>query len=122
LRYKPSEDEVLTVAEAADLLKLSRYTVRELARSGELPGRKVGRGWRFVRGAIMDLVRTVPIGELPPAGYDSEPLSPQEVLELDRAREASESGRDPGVTLEQYQQELESKRTGKPKSSRAGRA
>jgi excisionase family DNA binding protein len=117
LRYKPNEEEVLTVGEAADLLKLSPYTVRELARRGELPGRKVGRGWRFIRGAIMDLVRTVPIGEQPPAGYDSEPLTSQEILELDRAREAFESGQDPGVTLEQYRQELESRRTGKPKSS-----
>ncbi|MDP2873397.1 MAG: helix-turn-helix domain-containing protein [Bacillota bacterium] len=121
MRYKTTDEEVLTVAETADLLKLSEYTVRELARKGELPGRKVGRAWRFVRGAVMDLVRMVPPGERPPAGYDNEPLTPEEIVELDRARVAYESGEDQGVTLGEYMGELETKRTRKPQSSRVGR-
>ncbi|HUU54493.1 MAG TPA: helix-turn-helix domain-containing protein [Armatimonadota bacterium] len=38
---------LLTVAEAAKLLKTSEYQVRELARSGELRGAKWGGAWRF---------------------------------------------------------------------------
>lgn len=121
MRYKTPDQEVLTVAETADLLKLSEYTVRELARKGELPGRKIGRAWRFVRGAVVDLVRVVPPGQQPPAGYDNEPLSPEETMELDRARAAYESGEDPGITLEEYMSGLEAKKTKRSKSSRTGR-
>jgi excisionase family DNA binding protein len=43
------EPEVLTSTEAAEFLRLSPYGVRDLARRGILPGRKVGRDWRFLR-------------------------------------------------------------------------
>jgi excisionase family DNA binding protein len=45
--------EILTVEEAARLLRLSPYTVRKLARQGRLPGRKVGRGWRFRKDLLL---------------------------------------------------------------------
>ena len=45
--------EVLTVKEAAALLRVCEETVRRKAYRGELPGRKVG-DWRFVR---TDLLR-----------------------------------------------------------------
>ena len=35
------------------MLGLSPYTVREKARDGEIPGRKVGREWRFSREALL---------------------------------------------------------------------
>lgn len=38
---------LLNVAEAADHLGISQGEVRALARAGELPGRRVGRLWRF---------------------------------------------------------------------------
>jgi excisionase family DNA binding protein len=41
--------EVLTAAEAAELLQISTKTLLRLAREGELPGLKVGRCWRFGR-------------------------------------------------------------------------
>jgi len=44
---------VLTVEEAAELLRLSAYTVRELARTGKIPARKVGKEWRFSREGLM---------------------------------------------------------------------
>ena len=46
----------LTIDEVATMLKLSRDTVYRLASSGELPGRKVGRAWRFVAEEIEDYV------------------------------------------------------------------
>jgi excisionase family DNA binding protein len=41
--------EVLTMEEAADLLRVSSKTVLALARDGVLRGTKVGRAWRFLR-------------------------------------------------------------------------
>ena len=40
-------NHLLTVTEAARLLKTSEYQVKALARSGELPGAKWGGAWRF---------------------------------------------------------------------------
>lgn len=52
-----SEDhEVLTADEAASLLRVSTKTVLGLARSGSLPGEKVGRAWRFLRSDVLALV------------------------------------------------------------------
>jgi excisionase family DNA binding protein len=43
---------VMTLAEAARFLKLPVKTVERLASEGELPGRKIGKEWRFLRTAI----------------------------------------------------------------------
>lgn len=43
---------VLTVKEAAVLLKTSRQQVRKMIQSGELAAVKVGREWRIVKDAI----------------------------------------------------------------------
>lgn len=45
--------EVLNVEQAAEFLGFSAYTVREKARAGEIPGRKVGREWRFFRQELL---------------------------------------------------------------------
>ena len=42
-------DEVLTLKEASELLKLSKSTLYSLARKGKVPARRVGRSWRFVK-------------------------------------------------------------------------
>jgi excisionase family DNA binding protein len=44
--------DVLTVSEVAELLRLPRSTVYDLARRGLLPGHRVGRCWRFIRPEI----------------------------------------------------------------------
>src|SRR5215216_6380871 len=49
--------EVLNVDQAAEFLGFSAYTVREKARSGEIPGRKVGREWRFSREQLLEWLR-----------------------------------------------------------------
>jgi excisionase family DNA binding protein len=45
--------DVLTTAEAADLLRTDEETVERLAKKGELPGRKLGDDWRFTRTALL---------------------------------------------------------------------
>lgn len=47
---------VLDAQGAADLLQVSTKTILKLARSGELPGKKIGREWRFVRTVLIDYV------------------------------------------------------------------
>lgn len=52
---RPAEPPaVLTTAEAAELLRVAERDVVGLAESGELPGRRVGDGWRFSRGALLE--------------------------------------------------------------------
>jgi excisionase family DNA binding protein len=46
--------EVLTAEQLAELLQVDAKTVRSLAARGDLPGRKLGREWRFSRRAVLD--------------------------------------------------------------------
>ena len=52
--WRDDRAEVLTLGEAAELLRVDQATVSELAERGELPGRKLGRSWRFSRRAVLD--------------------------------------------------------------------
>jgi excisionase family DNA binding protein len=45
--------EVLTVEQAAALLQTEPDAVRALADAGELPGRRIGDEWRFLRRAVL---------------------------------------------------------------------
>ena len=45
--------EVLSVAEAADLLRVDQDVVESMAADGELPGRRLGDDWRFSRYALL---------------------------------------------------------------------
>jgi len=47
-----SQDNVLTIDELAAYLKISKSTLYKLAQSGEVPGQKVGKHWRFRRDII----------------------------------------------------------------------
>ncbi|HSZ06478.1 MAG TPA: helix-turn-helix domain-containing protein [Solirubrobacteraceae bacterium] len=46
-------EEVLTLQEAAALLRLPAGTVRASAAAGKLPGRAFGEEWRFARTALL---------------------------------------------------------------------
>ena len=48
---------VLTTEEAAEFLKLTPFTVRDYARRGILPSRKVGKGWRFYKPDLLAWLR-----------------------------------------------------------------
>ncbi len=55
-----TRDDVLTVSDVAALLDLKPYTVKEYARRGILPGRKLGRTWRFLRPELEEGIRHLP--------------------------------------------------------------
>ena len=49
--------EILTTDEAAEFLSLTPYTVREYAKKGLVPARKVGKSWRFVKADLLAWLR-----------------------------------------------------------------
>lgn len=53
--FLPDEPpEVMTAAQTAELLQIEEKQVLVLAADGELPGRKLGKEWRFSRAAVLD--------------------------------------------------------------------
>lgn len=52
-RDNAMSDEIMTLKEAADYLKLAEKTAYRLAAEGKLPGFKVGGSWRFKREDIL---------------------------------------------------------------------
>lgn len=44
-----TEDRLLSAEDAADMLGISAYTVRQRARDGTIPAMRLGRLWRFRR-------------------------------------------------------------------------
>lgn len=51
------EPEVLEGAEAAALLRLAEDDLIKAAQAGELPGRQIGKQWRFSRSALLSWLR-----------------------------------------------------------------
>ncbi len=51
--FRAGGPDVLTIAEAAELLKVEEGVVAKLAAAGELPGRELGGEWRFARRALL---------------------------------------------------------------------
>ena len=45
--------EVLTTEQAAELLQTDADAIRALADAGDLPGRRIGDEWRFLRSAVL---------------------------------------------------------------------
>ena len=56
----PIGDHLLTIAEAAEILRLHPRTLREYLRRGELRGRIVGGRWRFRRADLEAFVENAP--------------------------------------------------------------
>ena len=50
---EPSDSPVMTVADVARFLQIEENTVRALARRGELPAKKLGKHWRFLRDEVL---------------------------------------------------------------------
>ncbi len=65
---------VLTTEEAAAFLKLTPFTVRDYARRGILPSRKVGKAWRFYKPDLLAWLRD----------YEDSTLSGESRAELHR--------------------------------------
>lgn len=53
-RCEEKMEEILNVDEACKFLKLSKVTLYKHVRSGEIPGVKVGKVWRFHRTKLED--------------------------------------------------------------------
>lgn len=51
--FRPTQGEVLTAQEVAELLQVDAQAVLELAAAGELHGRQIGEEWRFSRVAVL---------------------------------------------------------------------
>lgn len=49
-------DEILTLKEVAEYLKLAEKTAYRLAAEGKLPGFKVGGSWRFKRDDVQSWI------------------------------------------------------------------
>ena len=53
-RLGVSTDDVLTPAQAAELMGLHVNTINRMADAGEIPGRKYGERWRFRKSALLN--------------------------------------------------------------------
>jgi excisionase family DNA binding protein len=47
------DDDILTTGQVAKLPQIHRVTVAKLAQRDEIPGRRVGRSWRFSKSEII---------------------------------------------------------------------
>jgi excisionase family DNA binding protein len=91
-----SKTEVLTLAEAARFLRVTPGKLRALAEQGELPGRKIKQGWRFLKAALEDWLR----GETDPttamlqqAGlFKDDDMLPEILKDIYRARGRPKDG------------------------------
>jgi len=68
-------DEILTIPEVAELLKVAAKTVYALAQKRELPGFKVGGQWRFSRPAINEWIDARSRPNEPASSQHEEPRS-----------------------------------------------
>ncbi|MCC6446317.1 MAG: helix-turn-helix domain-containing protein [Armatimonadetes bacterium] len=55
---------VLTLNEAADMLRVNEGTLREHLKRGAVPGRKIGRQWRISEDALNDWLEGVSAGAI----------------------------------------------------------
>src|SRR5437660_941372 len=53
-------EDILTLAEAASLLRVEEAPLAELAAQGAVPAQKIGTEWRFLREALVDWLRFGP--------------------------------------------------------------
>ncbi len=60
INYEHPEKEILSAEEVAGLLRIPERTVEAMARRGHLPGKKVGKVWRFARKRVMDWIEENP--------------------------------------------------------------
>ena len=53
-----SNDELMTLEEAAKFLKVSPRTLWEMARRGDIPSHRIGAQWRFTREDLLTGTKT----------------------------------------------------------------
>jgi excisionase family DNA binding protein len=57
------ENELLTVAEVADYLRVSRVTIWRWCQQGIIPASQIGRNWRIRRDDLLQLLESFPPSE-----------------------------------------------------------
>lgn len=55
--FTPMSNDILTIREVAEYLKINEKTAYRLAAEGKLPGFKVGGAWRFRKDEIEKLTK-----------------------------------------------------------------
>lgn len=84
--------EILNLAETAAYLRFTEAEVLRLVQDQALPGRQVGREWRFLKSAIQDWLRTPPKAGSREAvlsslgAWKDDPLVEEELKEIYRKR------------------------------------
>lgn len=68
----PSEDEILTIKEVADYLKVTERTIYRLAAAKQIPAFKVGGSWRFARADIDNWIRQQSASPGPSSGQEAD--------------------------------------------------
>jgi PTS system nitrogen regulatory IIA component len=62
------DDNVMTLAEMADYLKIAKRSLLRMAQNGDIPGTKIASQWRFMRSVVDDWMisrmKNMPAGEL----------------------------------------------------------
>jgi excisionase family DNA binding protein len=68
-------ENILTIREVADLLKINEKTVYKLAAAAKIPGMKVGGSWRFDRTTLSTWLKTTTAADIAASddGTDAEP-------------------------------------------------
>ncbi|MGH9734575.1 MAG: helix-turn-helix domain-containing protein [Candidatus Acidiferrales bacterium] len=61
-RLTPIGDRLLTLSEAAEVLRLNARTLREYLKRGEIQGRLLGGRWRFRRADLDAFFENAPRG------------------------------------------------------------
>lgn len=52
------EREILTIEEAADLLRIGKRSLYKLAKTGRIPGKKIMNKWRFEKESLKAWIRS----------------------------------------------------------------
>jgi excisionase family DNA binding protein len=69
-------EDVLTSREACELLRISRPTLRNLIKKGEISAFKIGNNWRIMRTELERYVREKSTSRRASPGTDSNPHLP----------------------------------------------
>lgn len=57
------EDEIMTVTEVAEYLKISEVTTYKLVQDGKMPAFKIGRHWRVKKSDLSEFIEKLKRGE-----------------------------------------------------------
>jgi excisionase family DNA binding protein len=65
-------DEILTIDDLSEYLKVSKSTLYKLAQEGILPGSKVGKHWRFHKDTVVEWLKSHPEHGVRPDSLDAD--------------------------------------------------